>query len=223
MDGASGVRAQEGDHVGQGGGGHPLAGVGVGHGSAVVGGVDDGGQHAVDVDALALEFGRHRFGHALQRALGGRVGAHQCRAALRAERAHRDDAPAAGALHVGHHLGGHGQQRTQVEVEQALQRLRGCGVHRVAHGKTAGQVAQHADVAQPRGCRRHRRRGAFAIKQVGPEADMLRRVCAVVATQGIRVAVEQRQAGALGGERGGHGAAQVAGGAGDQHGLGRQR
>ena len=92
-------------------------------------------------------------------------------------------------------------------------------MHRIAHAKAAGQVAQHVDAAKALHrrcqCRRHLR----AVQQISCHVQPLLARFAQRRLQRRHRAPEQHQARALRGKGSSHRLAQVAGGAGHEHGF----
>jgi hypothetical protein len=90
-------------------------------------------------------------------------------------------------------------------------------VHRLAHAKAAGDVAQHVDAAEPRQRLLHHGLHLRRVEQVARREQPRGAFSAEGTLQQRRVAVDQHQCRALGLEGRGQCAAQMAGGAGDEH------
>src|SRR5690625_2321728 len=74
MDGRRIGRAEKTDDAGQVPGAHPFGGIGIGHAGAVGGGVDDAGQHGIDLDAPVSQLFREALRQPHDHALCGEIG-----------------------------------------------------------------------------------------------------------------------------------------------------
>ena len=216
MNGAGSVGRQEGNHVRQRLRGYPARYISVGHGGAIIGRIDDRGKHAIDVDALVTQFGRHRLGETDQRGLGGSVGPHVCSALERGRRADSHHLAPALPDQVRHHGGGNVQQAARVQTQQKVPGSGRSLVHLLAHAKASCHMAQGVDASDARHCVGHTGSHLVTVQQVDVDQNRVGQG-AKTATQRVGVAIQQHQACATLVEGGRHGRAQLAGSPGDQN------
>ena len=111
-------------------------------------GVQDGGEHAIDVDIFHAQFSGHGFGDAQHLALGRDISTHSGQAALRGVRTDVHYLAPALAQHLGHYGAAGVAQGNHIHVVQKIPGAVAGFMHHIAHGKSTGEVTQHIDAAK---------------------------------------------------------------------------
>ena len=217
MDRTRAVRGEEHDRRGQILRRHPAARVRVGHRGAVLGSVDDGGKHTVDVDVLLAQLGGHRLGDPDHCAFRGDIRSHPRCTLLRSVGADVDDLAAARFEHVRHDRPRRMQHAARVEVEEEIPVGVGSLVHRRAHAEASGEVAQHVDALEAL----HRLSGRgiqfFLALEVGRQQKLPHILGVESAREAFLPQIHERQVGPEVGKGLGYGASEITGCARDHY------